>query len=254
MSKKQHGTTRNHDTGSSHQTRTVTHSESKQNGTLFITHPPYHNHTMISLPSQTVPNLNAIQKKHTPIPLSPRHQAPCLAFSAQINAIIRLSSALCANCSCFVWSSTSSLAAMSLDTVSMRFCSASSLDKVLSRKGAEKVMLVGEAPELGRRISSLRGGFLEGEGFWVGWGWAGCGGLLWGVSRWCGKVEGMGMGRRGWWVYRSSRSVVCKGCMCSCATNHGMCTDQTRNDTCTDSMDADRKATVDSGTLHLNGH
>lgn len=89
----------------------------------------------------------------------PAPQAPCLAFSAQIKAMIRLNSALCANCSCFVCSSTSSLAAMSLLTLSMRFCSVNSFDSVLSRNGALKVMFVGDAPELGMRISSLRGGF-----------------------------------------------------------------------------------------------
>lgn len=47
---------------------------------------------------------------------------------------------------------------MSLLTLSMRFCSVNSLDSVLSRKGALKVMFVGEAPELGMRIYSLRGG------------------------------------------------------------------------------------------------
>jgi len=69
------------------------------------------------------------------------------------------SSALCANCSCFVCSSTSPLAAMSLLTLSMRFWSVSSLDSVLSRNGALKVMFVGDCPLLGRRISSFRGGF-----------------------------------------------------------------------------------------------
>jgi hypothetical protein len=52
---------------------------------------------------------------------------------------------------------------MSLLTVSMRFCSASSFDKVLSRNGALNVTLVGDWPLLGRRISSFRGGFLAVE-------------------------------------------------------------------------------------------
>jgi hypothetical protein len=70
------------------------------------------------------------------------------------------SSALCANCSCLVCSSTSPLAAMSLLTFSMRFCKVRSFDRVLSRNGALNVMLVGDAPLFGSRISSLRGGFL----------------------------------------------------------------------------------------------
>lgn len=73
---------------------------------------------------------------------------------------MRDSSALCANCSCLVCSSTSSLAAMSLLTFSILFWRVRSLASVLSRNGAEKVMLVGDWPLLGTRMSSFRGGFL----------------------------------------------------------------------------------------------
>lgn len=65
---------------------------------------------------------------------------------------------------------------MSLLTLSMRFCSVSSFDSVLSRNGALKVMFVGDWPLLGRRISSLRGGFfvvVEGAD------WAGCWEACW---------------------------------------------------------------------------
>lgn len=49
---------------------------------------------------------------------------------------------------------------MSLLTFNILFWSVKSFDKVLSRKGALNVTLVGDAPLLGRRISSFRGGFL----------------------------------------------------------------------------------------------
>lgn len=47
---------------------------------------------------------------------------------------------------------------MSLLTLSILFCRVNNLDSVLSKNGAEKVMLVGDAPELGMRISSFLGG------------------------------------------------------------------------------------------------
>ena len=89
--------------------------------------------------------------------LRTKNHAPCLAFSAQISAIIRDNSALCSNCSRLT-SSLASDAAISLPVFSMRFCKASIFASVLSRKGAEN--LTPSAPELGRRISSFRGGFL----------------------------------------------------------------------------------------------
>lgn len=83
--------------------------------------------------------------------------APWRAFSAQIKAIIRDSSALWANCSCLTLSGTPSALASSLPTLSMRFWRASILESVLSRKGAEKETL--SAPWPPSLMSSLRGLF-----------------------------------------------------------------------------------------------
>ena len=121
--------------------------------------------------TNTVSVINSLTRR----PWAVVDQAPCLAFSAQMRAMMRESSALCANCSCLVCSSTSSLAAMSLLTLSILFWRDRSLASVLSKKGAEKVMLVGDCPALGMRMSSLRGGFFclgactAGGGDWGLW-------------------------------------------------------------------------------------
>jgi hypothetical protein len=83
--------------------------------------------------------------------------APCRAFSAQMSAMIRDSSALCSNCSLFT-ASLASEAAISLPVFNILFCNASIFARVLSRNGAENLMP--SVPEFGSRISSFRGGFL----------------------------------------------------------------------------------------------
>jgi len=81
-------------------------------------------------------------------------QVPCLAFSAQINAMILDSSALCSNCSLFTLSGAS-LAAISEPVFSIRFCNDSIFASVLSRNGAENLT---SPVEGGNRISSFLGG------------------------------------------------------------------------------------------------
>lgn len=98
--------------------------------------------------------------RHWVVSLSCRYRLtydPCLAFSAQISAIRRDSSALCSNCSRLI-SSLTSEAAIELPVLSIRFCSDSIFDNVLSRKGAENLT----PPPFwsGSRISSLRGPLL----------------------------------------------------------------------------------------------
>jgi hypothetical protein len=91
------------------------------------------------------------------------NQAPCLAFSAQIMAMILLSSADWAACSLMTDSSTPSDLESCAVVVSMRFCNCSIFCRVLSRKGAEKATEdwpLAPPPPFGRRISSLRGAFL----------------------------------------------------------------------------------------------
>lgn len=81
--------------------------------------------------------------------------APWRAFSAQMRAMILLSSALWAACSRMTRSSTPSVLVRSAVLLSMRFCSCSIFWRVLSRNGALKLMASG--PEVGSLISSLRG-------------------------------------------------------------------------------------------------
>lgn len=116
----------------------------------------------LSLPSHLIPAKNAMPRHidinmHTPQNHFPGIYAPCLAFSAQINAIILLSSALCAACSLMTFSSTPSAFDSSAVALSIRFWSESIFCSVLSRNGAEKAICSEEERLFCRRISSLRG-------------------------------------------------------------------------------------------------